>query len=135
MSFASPSLGHSASINSYGFSQREAQLIREITEALPEFVEACKDAKADFVLLHQDAFAADYQAEEYLLLGKALKFAGITGKEVRITGTNRGTLGEYHCQAVIADSFQLPKHPEFRSRSNGNHRPIFSAPPDCVASS
>jgi hypothetical protein len=75
-------------------SQREAELIKEITEALPEFVEACKKPKADFVLLHQDAFAADFQDEEYLLLGKVIKFAGIVGKEVRITGKNRSTLAE-----------------------------------------
>jgi hypothetical protein len=76
-----------------GSSQREAQLIKEITEALPEFVEACKNTETDFVLLHQDAFAADFQEEEYLLLGKAIKFAGIFGKELRITGKNRSTLG------------------------------------------
>lgn len=75
-------------------SQREAKLIKEITETLPQFVEACKNAEADFVLLHQDAFAADYQDEEYCLLGKAIKFAGIWGKEVRITGKNRSTLGK-----------------------------------------
>jgi len=76
------------------WSRREAQLIKEITRTLPEFVEACNNPAADFVLLHQDAFAADYQDEECLLLGKAIKFAGILGKEIRIRGTNRKTLGE-----------------------------------------
>jgi hypothetical protein len=34
-------------------------------------------------LLHQDAFAADYQ-DEYRLLGMAIKFAGTCGKEINI---------------------------------------------------
>jgi hypothetical protein len=46
------------------------------------------------VLLHQDAFAADYQEDEYTLLGMAIKYAGLRGKEVRVIGKNRGTLGE-----------------------------------------
>jgi hypothetical protein len=32
--------------------------------------------------------------DEYTLLGKAIKFAGLHGKEVRIIGTNRETLKE-----------------------------------------
>jgi hypothetical protein len=46
------------------------------------------------VLLHQDAFAADYQEDEYTLLGMAIKYAGLRGKEVRVIGKNRSTLGE-----------------------------------------
>jgi hypothetical protein len=30
--------------------------------------------------MHLDAFAADYQEEEYRLIGMAIKFAGICGK-------------------------------------------------------
>lgn len=45
------------------------------------------------VLLHQDAFAADYQDDEYLLLGMAIKYAGLRRKEVRVIGRNRSTLG------------------------------------------
>ena len=37
----------------------------------------------ELVLLHQDAFAADYQEDEYTLLGLAIKYAGLRGKEVR----------------------------------------------------
>jgi hypothetical protein len=39
--------------------------------------------------LHQNAFAADYQDEEYRLLGMAIKVAGIYGKEIHIIGRNR----------------------------------------------
>jgi hypothetical protein len=43
-------------------------------------------------MLHQDAFAAVYQDEEYRLLGMAIKYAGLPGKEVHIIGENRATL-------------------------------------------
>jgi hypothetical protein len=46
------------------------------------------------VILHQDTFAADYQEDEYMLLGMAIKYAGLRGKEVRVIGKNRSTLGE-----------------------------------------
>lgn len=45
------------------------------------------------VVLHQDAFAADYQDEGYVLLGMAIKYARLRGKEVHVIGKNRGTLG------------------------------------------
>ncbi len=48
----------------------------------------------EVLILHQDAFAADYQDAEYALLGKAIKFAGICGKVVHVIGENRRTLGE-----------------------------------------
>ncbi len=44
------------------------------------------------VIIQQGAFAADYQDHEYTLLGKAIKFAGLHEKEVRIIGKNRETL-------------------------------------------
>jgi len=74
-------------------SQRESSLIDIIRKKLPEFAKACA-ADAELVLLHQDAFAADYQEDEYMLLGMAIKYAGLRGKEVRVIGKNRSTLGE-----------------------------------------
>ena len=44
------------------------------------------------MVLHQDAFAVSYQDHEYTLFGKALKFAGLHGKEVRVIDRNRETL-------------------------------------------
>ena len=73
--------------------QRESILIATIRRKLPDFAKACAD-EAELVLLHQDAFAADYQDDEYLLLGMAIKYAGLRGKEVRVIGKNRQTLGE-----------------------------------------
>ena len=72
-------------------SQREAALSAEIRRLLPNFVESCLKNE-DLVIIHQDSFAADYQDDEYVLLGKAIKFAGLHGKELRIIGTNRETL-------------------------------------------
>jgi len=50
--------------------------------------------ETELVLLHQDAFAADYQEDEYKLLGMAIKYAGLRGKEVRVIGKNRSSLAE-----------------------------------------
>jgi hypothetical protein len=71
--------------------QREAALSAEIRRLLPDFVKSCRNNE-DMVIIHQDSFAADYQQDEYALLGMAIKFAGLHGKEVRIIGTNRETL-------------------------------------------
>ena len=71
--------------------QRESNLIATIRRELPDFAKACAD-EAELVLLHQDAFAADYQDDEYTLLGMAIKYAGLRGKEVRVIGQNRSSL-------------------------------------------
>jgi hypothetical protein len=60
--------------------QRESCLIATIRKNLPDFAKACAD-DTELVLLHQDAFAADYQEDEYALLGMAIKYAGLRGKE------------------------------------------------------
>jgi hypothetical protein len=71
--------------------EKETALTAEIENLLPEFARTCRDS-ADVVVLHQDAFAVDYQEHQYTLFGKALKFAGLHGKEVRVIGKNRETL-------------------------------------------
>jgi hypothetical protein len=69
--------------------QRESSLIATIKKDLPEFARVCA-GEEEVVLLHQDAFAADYQEGEYILLGIAVKYAGLRGKEVHvIPGTSR----------------------------------------------
>jgi len=73
--------------------QRESSRIATIRKNLPDFAKACAD-DTELVLLHQDAFAADYQEDEYTLLGMAIKYAGLRGKEVRVIGKNRSALGE-----------------------------------------
>jgi hypothetical protein len=66
----------------------------EIETKLPDFVAMVRDNRTAFVVLHQDAFAADYQDQEFVLLGKAIKYAGMFGKEVRFTGRNRETVDQ-----------------------------------------
>jgi hypothetical protein len=73
--------------------ERQSELVRSIQSSLPEFVKACA-ADVDVMVLHQDAFAAAYQENEYALLGMAVKYAGMCGKEVRVIGNNRQTGGE-----------------------------------------
>ena len=74
-------------------SRENPHLIATVRKHLPDFAKACAD-EAEVVLLHQDSFAADYQDDEYMLLGMAIKYAGLRGKEVRVIGKNRQTLGE-----------------------------------------
>jgi hypothetical protein len=71
--------------------EKEATLSAEIKRLLPNFVESCRKNE-DMVIIHRDSFAADYQQDEYTLLGMVIKLAGLHGKEVRIIGTNRETL-------------------------------------------
>jgi hypothetical protein len=73
--------------------QRESNLIATIRKKLPDFARMCAD-DTELVMLHQDSFAADYQDEEYMLLGMAIKYAGLRGKEVHVVGKNRSTFSE-----------------------------------------
>lgn len=85
-------IGYSGpTMNSEERMRRESSLIATIKSSLPEFAKACA-SDASQVVLHQDAFAADYHEDEYLLLGMAIKYAGLRGKEVRIIGKNRSTI-------------------------------------------
>jgi len=71
--------------------EKERALTAEIESLLPDFARSCRGSE-DVILIHQDSFAADYEDHEYTLFGKAIKFAGLHGKEVRVIGTNRETL-------------------------------------------
>ena len=63
--------------------QRRLTLRQEIQARLPDFASACEN-DTEVILIHQDAFAANLQEEEFALLGRAVKYAGFFGKEVRI---------------------------------------------------
>ncbi len=80
-------------MNNHERMQRESNLVAIIRKKLPEFAKECAD-DTELVLIHQDALAADYQEDEYALLGMAIKYAGLRGKEVRVIGKNRSTLRE-----------------------------------------
>jgi hypothetical protein len=70
-------------MNSQQRTARESSLTDAIQRTLPSFFELCSQ-DVEEVLLHQDAFAADYQDEEYRLLGMAIKYAGLQHKTVRV---------------------------------------------------
>jgi len=77
--------------------KREKDLIEFIENKLPEakkMVERANQEGEVAILLHQDAFAADYQDGEYLLLGMFIKYIGLSGKTITIIGKNRNTLKE-----------------------------------------
>jgi hypothetical protein len=60
---------------------------------LPDFVKAVEKMKAEggVVIMHQDAFAADYQESELYLLGAAIKYAGEQGVGINIIGKSGET--------------------------------------------
>ena len=71
--------------------EKERALVVQIERLLPDFARSCRGSE-DVILIHQDSFAADYEDEEFSLFGKAIKFAGLHGKGVRVIGKNRETL-------------------------------------------
>lgn len=93
-----------------------------VQSLMPDLDKACNES-AEVLVLHQDAFGADYQDGEYTLLGMAVKYAGLFGKEVRIIGTNRETLPSYEKElleknladvmarmdSLVAERFMLEK--------------------------
>ena len=74
---------------------------------LPDFARARRARHIPVVIMHQDAFAADYQEEEYRLIGMATKFSGICGNEVCVGGRCRETIDQSptahqsHVQAAL----------------------------------
>jgi hypothetical protein len=62
---------------------RERLLREEVERELPEFATACQGS-IDVILMYQDAFAPMLGSNEIFLLGKAIKYAGLNGKEIRI---------------------------------------------------
>jgi hypothetical protein len=64
--------------------ERELDLQRVIETLLPEFADACRREGATELVMSQHAFAVDYQDEEFALLGRAVKYAGFSGKNLTI---------------------------------------------------
>lgn len=68
----------------------ELKLRATMVQELPQFCEAVK-AGVDVLVIHQDAFASGYDVKEYILLGMAIKYAGLYGRTVQMHGTNHET--------------------------------------------
>ena len=66
---------------------RIAALRKTVEHFLPEFKIAVQE-EIDVICLHQDAFAAGYHDDEYVLLGMAVKYAGLHGKQLMFVGRN-----------------------------------------------
>jgi hypothetical protein len=68
-----------------------------VEKYLPEFPKAIAKLVAEpgdegvVIAIHQDAFAAGYDDDEYTLLGMAVKYAGLHGVEVTFMGENHET--------------------------------------------
>ena len=62
-------------------------MIETVEEELPDFVKMVKTTKDEMIVFHQDAFAADYQENEFTLLGMAIKYAGLHSREITIIPT------------------------------------------------
>jgi len=73
--------------------KRRKQLHNLLPELLPDF-NGHVLSEVDVIYLHQDAFAAGYHADEYTMLGMAIKFAGDHGKVVNFHGLSGETCGE-----------------------------------------
>jgi hypothetical protein len=74
---------------------------------LPDFARARRARDIPVVIMHEDAFTADYQEEEYRLIGMAIRFAGTAAKKSAYTeGIERllikaRLLIERHVHAVL----------------------------------
>ncbi len=77
--------------------ERIAVLRATVERYLPEFAKSVAKLVAEpgdegvVIAMHQDAFAAGYDEDEYMLLGMAVKYAGLHGVEVTVIGKNHET--------------------------------------------
>ena len=60
-----------------------------IEKMLPDFARARRARDIPVVIMRQDAFAADYQEEEYRLIGMAIKFSGLRQRSPRTRKVSR----------------------------------------------
>jgi hypothetical protein len=62
----------------------------QFAAAIQQLIDESQGTDPDLIL-HQDAFAAGYDDDEYLLLGMAVKYAGLRGVTLQIKGKNHET--------------------------------------------
>lgn len=80
--------------------EKDAALAAKIARSLPDFTMSCRE-KVDAVIIHQESFAADYQEDEYALLGMAIKFAGLHGKAGKLREKLSTNLPFVFCPACL----------------------------------
>ena len=77
--------------------ERIAGMKATVEKYMPDFAKGVEGAKKDMdkhspqIVIHQDAFAAGYDGDEYIILGMAVKYAGLAGVEVHFIGKNHET--------------------------------------------
>lgn len=62
-------------------------LIEFVRLNLPEFYSACRHESADTILMHRDAFGNS--TEELMLLGAAIKCAGLYDKHIHVVANRQ----------------------------------------------
>lgn len=97
--------------------ERREQLIRVVERMLPDFAQAA-DSPVDVVYIHQDAFAAGYHADEYALLGMAVKYMGLRGRAITINGRNGQTFEEPSLEETAAT--KADRRPWYRRMWRGS---------------
>ncbi|HEY0297954.1 MAG TPA: hypothetical protein VGB84_01920 [Arachidicoccus sp.] len=60
------------------------KMIEVVEKELPNFVKLIKTSNEEMIIFPQNAFAADYQENEFALLGMAIKYAGLYNREITI---------------------------------------------------
>ncbi len=65
--------------------------VRHYLYGFPEQVALAEKQELKHIAIHQDAFAANLDVDELILLGMAIKYAGLYGVSVEFNGFNRST--------------------------------------------
>jgi len=63
----------------------------EFAKGVAEAASRAREEEGVTIVLHQDAFAAGLDDDEYTLLGMAVKYAGLYGVVISVIGTNHET--------------------------------------------
>lgn len=95
--------------------QKKSELIELVEKAVPQLVKLFKEHKNKYdgisdvppIVFHQDAFAADYQDEEIMLLGAVVKYAGLYNVRIEFVGMNETALSLEEQQAYVEKLYDI----------------------------
>jgi len=63
---------------------RTRRLREHVELEFPEFADMVKGCDSSDIVMHQDAFAAGFNVDDYERLGRVIKYAGLHGKNVHV---------------------------------------------------
>lgn len=100
------------------FEEYKARLIVTVEAILPELKElvALTLKNKAQILMHQDGFAASYHYDEIVLLGMAVKYAGLFGVAFGFVGKNNSTFHPYKEVEPDPDTVSRPVRVNRRPR-------------------